>query len=79
MLHAHAINPDSPFAQELLEEHQKGVEQGIEQGIAEGLELKQIDVVHGMLAKGCDWDFIQDITQLNPTSFEALQAKHGKG
>jgi len=79
MVHAHAINPDSPFAQELREEHQKGVEQGIDQGIIEGLELEKIEVIQGMLAKGCDWQFIQDITHLNPTSFEELQAKHGKG
>ena len=76
---AHAINPQSAFAQELREERQKGVEQGIEQGIIEGLELKQIEVIQGMLAKGCDWQFIQDITHLNPSSFEVLRAKHGKG
>ncbi|HSQ41127.1 MAG TPA: Rpn family recombination-promoting nuclease/putative transposase [Fibrobacteraceae bacterium] len=58
---------------------QKGFEEGISQGIAEGLEVKQIDVVTEMLAKGCDWTFIQDITHLNQTGYEALRKKHGDG
>jgi len=78
MVHAHAINPKSPFAQDLREERQKGIEQGIEQGIAEGLEMERIEVVQGMLAKGFDWQTISDITHLNQTGFEALRTKHGK-
>jgi len=79
MVHAHAINPDSPFAQELREEHQKGVEQGIDQGIIEGLELEKIEVVQGMLVNGLDWKLIEKITHLNQVNFDALKAKHGKG
>jgi len=75
---AHAINPQSAFAQELREEHQKGIERGVEQGIVEGLELNQIEVVQGMLAKNFDWQTIQDITHLDQTAFKALQIKHKK-
>ena len=75
---AHAINPQSAFAQELREERQKGVEQGIEQGIIEGLELKQIEVIQGMLAKNFNWQTIKDITHLDQAGFEVLRTKYGR-
>ncbi len=39
-------------------------------------ELEKIKVIQGMLAKGFDWQTIQDITQLDQAGYEALQAKH---
>ena len=55
------------------------LQEGLTKGIAEGLELDKIEVVQGMLAKGFDWQTIQDITHLNQTGFELLKAKHGMG
>jgi len=80
----HPINPKSAFAQELREEHakgltegmEKGLSQGLSQGIIEGLERNQIEVIQGMLAKGFDWQTIQDITHLDQSGFEALKVKY---
>ncbi len=69
---AHPIRPDSAFARELREERQKGIDQGMEQG----LELEKLEVIQGMLAKGFDWQTIQDITHLDQAGYETLQAKH---
>lgn len=69
---AHPIHPDSAFARELREERQKGIDQGMEQG----LELEKLEVIQGMLAKGFDWQTIQDITHLDQAGYKALQAKH---
>ena len=74
----HPINPNSPFAQELREEHQRGMEQGLEKGIEQGLELDKLDVIGGMLENGLDWAVIQKITHLDRAGYEALKAKHGK-
>ena len=82
----HPINPNSPFAQELREERQKGleeglekgVERGIERGLERGLELDRLDVVGRLLSKGCDWTFIESITHQDQSGYEALKAKHGK-
>ncbi|HSQ43194.1 MAG TPA: PD-(D/E)XK nuclease family transposase [Fibrobacteraceae bacterium] len=57
---------------------EEGISQGISQGITEGLEAKQIDVVAGMLAKGFDWQTIQDITHLDQAGYEELKEKHGE-
>ncbi len=67
---AHPIHPESAFARELREEHQKGID--------EGLEHKELDAIAGMLSKGCDWTFIESITHLDQAGYEALKAKHGK-
>ena len=79
---AHPIHPESAFARELREERQKGIDKGlelgIEQGIERGLELDKLDVIVGMLAKGCDWSFIESITHLDQAGYEALKIKHGK-
>jgi lambda repressor-like predicted transcriptional regulator len=86
MRFAHPINPDSSFAQELREEFAKGKacgveegrEEGMEQGFERGLALGKLELVQSLLAKGCDWDFIQSVTQLNQADFEALQTKFAK-
>ncbi len=78
----HPINPNSPFAQELREERQKGIdeglEKGVEQGIEKGLELDKLDVIAGMLENGLEWVIIQKITHLDQAGYEALKIKHGK-
>ena len=55
---------------------QKGIDEGLSQGIEQGLALDKIEVVKGMLAKGCDWSFICDITGLNNKTYKALKAKY---
>ena len=70
----HPINPNSPFAQELGEERQKGREEGIQQG----LELEKIEVATGMLESGLPWATIQKIIHLDQTGYEVLKAKHRK-
>ena len=71
---AHPIHPQSAFARELREEHRKGLQKGIEQE-RKRLDLEKVAMVQGMLAKGCDWRFIRDITHLDQAGFEALQEK----
>ena len=51
---------------------------GEARGFERGLELDKIDVIQGMLAKGCEWSFIEDITHLNQSGYEALRVKHNK-
>jgi len=72
----HPINPKSSFAKELRDERAQGIAEGISQGITEGLERDKIEVIEGMLAKGCDWSFIQDITHLDQQGFENLKSKY---
>ena len=78
----HPINPNSPFAQELREERQKGIdeglEKGVEQGIEKGLELDKLDVIAGMLENGLEWVIIQKITHLDQAGYKALKIKQGK-
>jgi len=54
----------------------QGIEQGIEQGLERGLAIEKISVVEGMLAKGCDWNFIRDITGLDDKTYHALKMKY---
>ena len=83
---AHPIHPESAFARELREEHQKGMEQGlelgiergIEQGIEQGLELEKLQIIGGMLENGLEWAIIQKITHLDQAGYKALKIKHGK-
>jgi len=70
----HSINPDSLFARELREEHEKG----ITQGITEGQELQQIETIQAMLTNGLDWSLIKTITHLDQSAYETLKAKHQK-
>jgi len=49
---------------------------GMERGMERGMELEKLDVIRNLLAKGCDWAFIESITHLNQTGYEALKAKY---
>ena len=55
---------------------EQGIEQGVDIGLRRGFELRDIDVVEKMLAKGTDWDFITQITGLNQAGFQELKAKY---
>lgn len=72
----HPINPKSPFAQELREERQKGLEQGLQRG-QELVEQGRLDVIRGMLDKGFDWVTIESIVHLDQAGYELLKAKLG--
>jgi predicted transposase/invertase (TIGR01784 family) len=56
----------------------RGEAKGDARGFERGLELDKIDVIQGMLAKGCEWSFIKDITHLDQAGYEALRLKHNK-
>lgn len=71
---AHPIHPDSAFARELREEHQKGVLEGMEKGMEQGME-KQLQVIQNMLEKGFDWTTIESVTQTGPAQFEAMKKR----
>ena len=55
---------------------QKGIEEGIEKGFERGLYLEKMNIIESMLAKGCDWQFIQDITHLGSADFAELKQKY---
>lgn len=76
----HPINPKSVFAQELREEFAKGEVLGMEKGMEMGAQLEiqrnlrdKINTIQGMLSKGCDWAFIQDIMHTDEAGFEELK------
>ena len=45
---------------------QRGEQRGIERGIEQGLRKKALEDARKMLARGCDWEFVTDITGLKP-------------
>jgi predicted transposase/invertase (TIGR01784 family) len=53
----------------------QGIERGIEKGIERGLALDKIEVIEGMLANGCEWDFILKITHVDEAGFAELKRK----
>jgi hypothetical protein len=58
-----------PFQQKYDEGIEKGlqlgIEQGREQGIEKGIEQGKLETVTKMLAKGCKWDFIEEVTGIS--------------
>jgi len=42
----------------------------------EGRDSNRIELVQGLLSKGYDWAFIQDITQIDRASFDLLLKKY---
>jgi predicted transposase/invertase (TIGR01784 family) len=45
---------------------EQGREEGLEQGLEKGLRQKALEDARKMLAKGCDWAFITEITGIRP-------------
>ena len=48
---------------------EKGIEQGVEKGIEKGIEKGKLETVAKMLAKGCKWDFIEEVTGITEASY----------
>ena len=57
---------------------EQGVSKGLAQGLTQGIEQAKLHDIEQMLAKGCDWKFIQDITNIKSADFETLQTKYRK-
>ena len=57
---------------------EQGVSKGLAQGLTQGIEQAKLHDIEQMLAKGCDWKFIQEITNINSAEFETLQTKYRK-
>jgi len=48
------------------------------EGLSEGIEQAKLQDIEMMLAKGCVWTFIQNITSISSAEFEVFQAKYRK-
>jgi len=49
---------------------QEGRTEGLEQGLEQGIRASKLEDARRMLARGCDWGFITDITGIRPEDLE---------
>jgi len=49
---------------------------GMARSMERGMELDKMDVIQNLLAKDCDWAFIESITHVNQSGYEALKTKY---
>jgi flagellar biosynthesis/type III secretory pathway protein FliH len=76
---ADPIHPNSAFAQELREEHEKGLTEGlsrgINQGLSQGAELRDLEHAENMLAKGFSWDQVEAILKVSEARYLELKSR----
>lgn len=66
-----------PLFMTMLEDHakaevmKKSHEEGLEKGLEQGIRASKLEDARRMLARGCDWDFITDITGLRLEDLDA--------
>jgi hypothetical protein len=63
MIRVHGINPNSPLAHEMREERQNI------------LDMQAFTIINGLIAKGSDWSFIEDVTSITQADWQALQKR----
>ena len=45
---------------------QQGIQQGMREGMEQGLRASKLEDARKMLGRGCDWEFITDVTGIRP-------------
>ena len=45
-------------------------EEGRAEGLAEGIHFTKLEGARKMLARGCDWDFVTEITGIRPEDLD---------
>ncbi|MFP4520682.1 MAG: Rpn family recombination-promoting nuclease/putative transposase, partial [Fibrobacterota bacterium] len=63
------------FKRKEKEDIQKGIKEGISKGIEKGIEKGKIEDARRMLNKGCDIEFVSEITGLSRRKISALKKK----